>query len=285
MNWGDERYVRIYTRDTTDWLLWSWQARAVFVELCRKVDRAGVLEFGARGPKAIAAHLRIPWEVVEPALGELTESGTVEIRDGALVVINFLEAQEAIKSDRARQKDSRNRRREHVGVTKRDRKSRPVTDGHEKSRVSQNVTPSLAVLSLAVPSQEGLRAEAAQPVLIAQEALKAEAPKQPTPVRRATDEFQRRYVERTGGSKPTWDGKAIKLMRDLVEQHGPDEVIRRVGVLFDSPPRFLADGTPDVGTLKAHFDKLAPSTPARDVRTGHAQPGKPEDFSGGEVPM
>ena len=46
MRWEDENYVRLYTRDTTDWKLLSWEARALFVLLMRKLDRAGILELG-----------------------------------------------------------------------------------------------------------------------------------------------------------------------------------------------------------------------------------------------
>ena len=35
MRWEDERYVRIYTRDTPSWMLLSWDAQALFLQLLR----------------------------------------------------------------------------------------------------------------------------------------------------------------------------------------------------------------------------------------------------------
>jgi hypothetical protein len=76
-------------------------------------------------------------------------------------------------------------------------------------------------------------------------------------LRQVTDEFQARYVERSGGIKPTWGPKQFGLLKPLVKQHGAEEVCRRIGVLFTSPPSFLAASMPDIGTLAQHFDKLA----------------------------
>lgn len=152
MDWQNERYVRVYTRDTPDWLLWSWEARALLLLLLRKVDRAGVLELGRHGVKAIAVTVGMPLDVVERTIPELTKEGTVEIQDGRLVIPNYLEAQEATQSDAQRQRESRARRRDlaRADVTECDdevtKSDETVTSGHEES---QPVTPSLAVPSLA----------------------------------------------------------------------------------------------------------------------------------------
>jgi hypothetical protein len=74
-------------------------------------------------------------------------------------------------------------------------------------------------------------------------------------LRQVTDEFQARYLERTG-VKPTWGAKQIAQLKPLVLQHGAAEVCRRIGILFDHPPKWLT-GAPDVGFLVSHFDKLA----------------------------
>jgi hypothetical protein len=100
------------------------------------------------------------------------------------------------------------------------------------------------------------------------------APKQDDAVtaarRRTTDHWNSRYAERTG-SNPFWDGKAFGLLYPLIGAVGADEVCRRIDVLFDAPPRFLAGATPDIGTLRQHFDKLA--APARiGLGTGSAAP-------------
>jgi hypothetical protein len=121
MNWGDERYVRIYTRDTTDWAIMCWEARALLVFILRKVDRIGVLDLGSRGLasggwRGLAELLRMPEEVVRRALPVLIEDGCVELQNGdrSLVVRNFIEAQEASQSGTVRQQESRLRRRDMI---------------------------------------------------------------------------------------------------------------------------------------------------------------------------
>jgi hypothetical protein len=130
VDWANERYVRVYTRDTTDLLAVGWEGRAVLWELMRKCDRAGVIDFD--GDTAVLAEmLRMPEEIVSLALPKLERRGVVERGDGSLVVPNFLEAQEASQSDRQRARESRARRRDRAR--------------HEQSQdataASQNVTP------------------------------------------------------------------------------------------------------------------------------------------------
>ncbi len=155
MDWSNERYVRVYVRDTPDWLLWGWEARALLVFLLRKVDRAGVLEVGKHGVRGVAATVGMPVEATEPALRELTDDGVVEMRDGVLVIPNYIEAQEANQSDKQRAKESRARRRDRSrrGVTEDDdgvtncdgdasSRDESVTGSHTES---QPVTPCRAV--------------------------------------------------------------------------------------------------------------------------------------------
>jgi hypothetical protein len=166
MDWSNERYVRIYTRDTGDWLALSWDAQSLFMHLCRKVDRAGVLELGKQGKKTVAVVLSqvALWDRLAPALEELLLDGCVELRGDVLVIPNFVPAQEAPQSDRLRQAESRARRREMAQsgaiVTRRassepnpngadTNRDRSVTRGHSASR---GVTPSDPSVP-SVPSQ------------------------------------------------------------------------------------------------------------------------------------
>jgi hypothetical protein len=166
MRWEDERYVRVYTRDTITWKMLPWQAKCVFPLLLRVVDRAGLLDVGDYGTEGMAALLGIPEEIVTPGLEALTRRGVVIQAGGKLLIPNFLEAQEAAASDIARQRKARELARDIANrdrvlpdspVTKRDEPSQNVTERHELSRavtdgheMSQAVTPSLP--SLAVPS-------------------------------------------------------------------------------------------------------------------------------------
>ncbi len=114
MRWEDESYIRWYRRNTPEWWLLSWQARGLFGLIMRECDRAGILELGKVGLKAVAVAVRAPWEEVEPFLQQLITDGCIEIREDLriLLVPNFIAAQEANSSDKARQRTSRERARD-----------------------------------------------------------------------------------------------------------------------------------------------------------------------------
>lgn len=143
LDYANERYVLLYTRDTATWKLLDWEARAVLMFLLRKVDRAGVLDVGDDGLEGLAAVIEVPIEVVARAMPKLTARQTV-VDDGASYALpNFLDAQETARSDKQRQRDSREKRRAGVlsrSVTDRHTRSQPVTCGHAES---QPVTPIL----------------------------------------------------------------------------------------------------------------------------------------------
>lgn len=134
MNWSDERYVRIYTRDTADLIAVGWEGRLVLYELIRKVDRSGVLDTGG-DLDVMPDMLRIPAEVFRAGLERLRARGCIRITSSAIVVPNYQHAQEAVQSDRLRQRESRAKRRDSA-------MSQDVTDGHA---VSQAVTKRDAV--------------------------------------------------------------------------------------------------------------------------------------------
>lgn len=149
MDWSDEHWVKLYRRDTADWLLLSWRARGLFYSLLRIVTRAGVLDLGKTGKRAVAVLLGAgaDWKEIVDALDELVADGSVQVNGTTLVIPNFIEAQEAVKSDRARAKAARIKRRDEK-VTKRDAAitnrdgvvtgnedaSRGVTERHAASR-------------------------------------------------------------------------------------------------------------------------------------------------------
>ena len=154
MDWTDERWVKLYTRDTTDWLALSWQAQGLFVLILRKVNRAGVIDLGRAGKRGLAAHIGggSAWASLEPHLDELLADGCVTFDGIALRVPNFVTAQTSIQSDKARKRAERERatdlgRDEQENeepkrdVTKRDGESQDVTGsrvvvtrGHDASR-------------------------------------------------------------------------------------------------------------------------------------------------------
>ena len=170
MRWEDENYVRVYTRDTVSWKLLSWEARALFVFICRKVDRAGVMDVGPHGCRGVAAVVEMPVDVVERALPELTTDGCIREADQSLVIPNFIEAQEAKMSPKLRAKLYRDRRKvrgellgepqaSEVGTT--EGNSPWPGEGPSASRSvtedNASVTQSHSTLSYAEPSNATLR--------------------------------------------------------------------------------------------------------------------------------
>lgn len=102
MRWEDERYVRVYTRDTPEWVALGWEAQGLFMQLIRKCDRAGILELGRTGVRGLAIMLRMPEEVTERALAALLDDGCVVRTGTTLVIANYVEAQEATSTNRLR---------------------------------------------------------------------------------------------------------------------------------------------------------------------------------------
>lgn len=147
MNWSDERYVRVYTRDTADWVDLGWEAQALLLLLMRKVDRAGVLDLGRRGEAGLANLLRMPLDVLQRSLVTLEADGCVtrSHTGSQLVLPNFLAAQEARQSDRQRQHESRARRRDAA------KSATTMESRHTASRAVTDVTSGHSVPYRTVP--------------------------------------------------------------------------------------------------------------------------------------
>lgn len=163
----DESYVRVYTRDTANWLRLGFEGQAVFLLLLRKVDRAGVLDGIADPVGDVALVTGAPVALVEVAMQRLLATGTLDwvSETDRLVVPRFVEAQSAVKSDRLRAAEARRRRRDFNratvdtsrgatgalhGVTEASRGATdPSRDDQQRSDPSRSVTPSLADPSLA----------------------------------------------------------------------------------------------------------------------------------------
>lgn len=163
MRWEDERYVRVYTRDSADWLAMGWEAQALLVLALRKADRAGLVHTGKSGLRGLAALVGMPLEVVARAVEVLLADGCMRQVDCAYLFPNFIEAQESKQTDAQRKRESRARSRDAAlafghkdaalvteGL---DRVTPPVTRPPDLvTDVPDNVTPCLAVPSRAVPS-------------------------------------------------------------------------------------------------------------------------------------
>ena len=267
MDWANERYVRIYTRDTADDQVLSWQARGLWPLLVRKADHGGVIATN-HGPRGISALVQWPLDVATSALAELVTDGRIrECNDPrGYLIPNYVDAQNTPSSPKLRKQEERERRRDvaNGSVTKRDTGSRNVTESHAASR---RVTPSHAesrevTPSLAQPSQAKKKASPpAPPSLPGLEVLKDKVDAATGPQRAAIEEFTAYYQRVHAGAKPTWNGRSIKQIQTLVKAHGLHEITRRLAVLEETPPDWPA-GPWDVATFCTHFDRLASaSTP------------------------
>jgi hypothetical protein len=158
VDWSNERYVRLYTRDTSDWLLLSWEARSLWMHLLRKFDRSGVIDLGRHGLRGIAATVGMPIDVVERALPELVTDGCLVRTDSQLAAPNYLEAQEAIASGAQRTREYRERKRSERLLTAlhpSNESSPEVTRGDAEKRAvtSGDSMPCRAVPDHAVPGE------------------------------------------------------------------------------------------------------------------------------------
>jgi len=135
MRFEDEKYVRLYTRDTITWKLLPWQSKCLLPLIMRKLDRAGILDLGEDGIEGLAALLELPSEVVEEGLAGLIKRGTCLVAGRTLVMPRFLEGQETPQSDKARQRAYRERARNDA-VT--DESAKSVTRRHAASRENKS---------------------------------------------------------------------------------------------------------------------------------------------------
>ncbi len=148
MDFADESYVRLYVRDTKTWLRLAFEGQCVLMFLLRKLDRAGVLD-GMDDPDSdIALITGVPLDIVRVGLARLLEWKVFRLMGSRLIMPNYIAAQSAIRSDKARSRDMREKRTAEsrltetvtprdgdvtprdAGNTQRDQTSRAVTGRH-----------------------------------------------------------------------------------------------------------------------------------------------------------
>lgn len=122
MRFEDERWVKVFIRDTTNWKLLPWQAKCLLSLLFRKVDCAGRIDVGNNHVRSLAAMVDLPMEVVEAGLAGLIacnegDEPTAVIDGRDLVLVKFAEAQNANASAKARQREWRARRKVALDTT------------------------------------------------------------------------------------------------------------------------------------------------------------------------
>lgn len=116
LDWSEERYARIYCRDTLDWQTLSWNAQALWMQLNRKATRSGRIDLGRSGLRGVPALVGRPdMPELHKAMQDLLDDGCVRLEGDVLVIPDFVEAQEAVSSGAKRMRELRERRREEEG--------------------------------------------------------------------------------------------------------------------------------------------------------------------------
>jgi len=137
MDWQNESWVKLYTRNTAELVVIGWEARALLWELMRVCDGAGFVD--TADPEEIAVLCHMPSQVVTRGHAVLLERGIVEPAQNGTLITNFLEAQQARTSDKERKRKSREKQRaSKKRVTDSHAESHEVTRGHSASGIEEN---------------------------------------------------------------------------------------------------------------------------------------------------
>ena len=280
MHWEGERYVRLYKRDTADWLALSFDAQGLFCLLLRKVDRSGRLELGRHGQKAVAVVLSqvAIWETkLKPALDELLADGCVQLEGERLLIRNYVAAQEALASGRLRSSEWRERRqttevteRQTKGGTEVTERHKPETERHEPvttrhvevtrgdtaQRAVTRGDPSLSSLSslssLAEPEKLSPGVAALPPVAQGNH----RRPSKKVPATAATWEAYRAAYSARYGVDPVRNATVNGQLAQLAKRLGPEEAPAVAAFYVAHAGAFYASKGHAVGPLLADCEKL-----------------------------
>jgi hypothetical protein len=102
MDFSNEHFVRIYTRDSKTWMRWGWEAQTVFVLTMRKFDLTGRIDDVDDPVADVALLTGLPPDIVREGLTRLFASGTFVHTGRALEAPNYIDGQTASRSDSAR---------------------------------------------------------------------------------------------------------------------------------------------------------------------------------------
>jgi hypothetical protein len=165
MDFADEDYRRLYVRRTVTSKRLGWEGRAVRNEMLTEFDRSGVWEFGDDAAQDIADLVELPLEVVQVGLTRLLATKTWVMGEGKIVWPSYVPAQTCARSDRIRQHEARERRRdEALSKAKPAKLTSGVTERHDRHSESHGVTPpSLALPPSLPPERDPERAREGDP--------------------------------------------------------------------------------------------------------------------------
>lgn len=168
MNYEDEDYVRLYTRDTPTWLSLGWEGQALLALTMRKVGRRnGVLDFEGFEPlEALSSVTGLPAEVVAVGFERLSKRGVLVVDGQRIVLPKFVKAQWARQGVAARKRASRDAQAADEVISKLiiPQNDSTVTLGHTESHpVTLQSHPIPSKPSQEEPEQDGGPARSAKP--------------------------------------------------------------------------------------------------------------------------
>jgi hypothetical protein len=185
------------------------------------VDRSGVLDSITDPVDDLSLVTGLPEDVVEAGLGRLLKSEVIQIEGDTLLIPNFIEAQEASKSDKQRQRESRERRRAKA------------------KRGSSERQPSAPVVE-------------PKPETTPKKAIKKKAPSKSGPVWDAySHAYQLRY-----DADPVRNAKQNALCCQLVDRLGADTAPAVAAYYLTSSNGYYAQRGHALGILVADAEKV-----------------------------
>lgn len=147
MLWEDTPFVKLYQGDGP-WMDISLEARGLFYELMRHVDRSGILRCAPDHCRTIARVVNADLKSVRNYMAELEADGCVTLGNGCVTLKNFVEAQASRTSNKLRQAQYRERARDRA-LAKDENPATPENDATERNAEvtpcsNADVTPSNA---------------------------------------------------------------------------------------------------------------------------------------------
>jgi hypothetical protein len=110
MDFANERYVRLYVRDTMTWKRLGWDGQTMLMHLLRKVDRSGVIDIGDAEPWESGVMLcGAPEDQARRGVTRMLELGVIVHDADRLVFPRFIEGNETPQSDAQRVREHRER--------------------------------------------------------------------------------------------------------------------------------------------------------------------------------
>lgn len=126
MDFSDEPYVRLYPRPTITSRRLGWEGRVVLRMMLEHFDAAGIFAISGPPSECISLVTDLPEDIAAAGLRRLVSTGTWIVTADAITWPRYEEAQNCMRSDRLRQRQSR-RARAAKSVTDVTPPSSPVT--------------------------------------------------------------------------------------------------------------------------------------------------------------